>query len=132
MQADISGAGVDLGFMCGLLGDASRGSIERACVMRPGRLNLITDVAGLVVGNAADSELKSGVTVLTADRQNLEVDAFARYRIVDPLRFYQAVGNIALANQRLASFTNSGLRNVLAEVKKAIERTGLFHYPGSA
>ena len=31
-------------------------------------------------------------TVLSADRQNLEVDAFTRYRIIDPLRFYQAVG----------------------------------------
>lgn len=37
-------------------------------MMLPGRLNLITDVAGLLVGNAADSVLKSGVTVLTADR----------------------------------------------------------------
>ena len=53
-------------------------------------------------------------TLLTADRQNLEVDAFARYRIFDPLRFYQSVGNVPLANQRLASFTNSALRNVLA------------------
>lgn len=30
--------------------------------------NLITDVPGLLVGNAADQTLKSGVTVLTADR----------------------------------------------------------------
>jgi L-aminopeptidase/D-esterase-like protein len=37
-------------------------------MMRPGRLNLITDVAGLHVGNASDAPLKSGVTVLTADR----------------------------------------------------------------
>jgi D-aminopeptidase len=36
--------------------------------MRPGPLNLITDVAGLRVGNADDSALRSGVTVLTADR----------------------------------------------------------------
>lgn len=36
--------------------------------MRPGPLNLITDIAGLRVGNAADPRLKSGVTVLTADR----------------------------------------------------------------
>lgn len=36
--------------------------------MRPGPRNLITDVAGLLVGNAADPDLKSGVTVLTADR----------------------------------------------------------------
>lgn len=63
-------------------------------------------------------------TLLTADRQNLEVDAFARYRIVDPLKFYQSVGTIALANQRLASFTNSALRNVLARTSRdAIVRT---------
>jgi L-aminopeptidase/D-esterase-like protein len=36
--------------------------------MRPGPRNLITDVAGLRVGNAEDPQLKSGVTVLTADR----------------------------------------------------------------
>jgi D-aminopeptidase len=34
--------------------------------MRPGARNLITDVEGLLVGNAADARLKSGVTVLTA------------------------------------------------------------------
>ncbi len=33
----------------------------------PGALNLITDVAGLRVGNAADARIKSGVTVLCAD-----------------------------------------------------------------
>jgi membrane protease subunit HflC len=70
-------------------------------------------------------------TILTADRQNLEVDAFARYRILDPLRFYQSVGNIGLANQRLQSFTNSALRNVLARsTRDAIvksERGQLMH-----
>ncbi|MHA7870352.1 MAG: P1 family peptidase [Salipiger thiooxidans] len=34
--------------------------------MRPGARNLITDVAGLSVGNAEDAALKSGVTVITA------------------------------------------------------------------
>jgi D-aminopeptidase len=34
--------------------------------MRPGPTNLITDVAGLCVGHAADALLRSGVTVLTA------------------------------------------------------------------
>jgi len=63
-------------------------------------------------------------TILSADRQNLEVDAFTRYRITDPLRFYQAANNITLANQRLASFTNSALRNVLASASRdAIVRT---------
>jgi modulator of FtsH protease HflC len=63
-------------------------------------------------------------TLLSADRQNLEVDVFTRYRIVDPLRFFQAANNITLANQRLASFTNSAMRNVLASASRdAIVRT---------
>jgi modulator of FtsH protease HflC len=62
--------------------------------------------------------------ILSADRQNLEVDAFARYRIVDPLKFYQSVNNIQLANQRLSSFTNAALRNALARASRdAIVRT---------
>ncbi|MEX0627993.1 MAG: P1 family peptidase [Cucumibacter sp.] len=36
--------------------------------MKPGPRNLITDVAGLKVGNASDARLKSGVTVVVADR----------------------------------------------------------------
>lgn len=35
--------------------------------MKTGKRNLITDVAGLRVGNASDAALKSGSTVLTAD-----------------------------------------------------------------
>jgi L-aminopeptidase/D-esterase-like protein len=36
--------------------------------MKPGPRNLITDVAGLRVGNAHDARLRSGATVLTADQ----------------------------------------------------------------
>lgn len=36
--------------------------------MHPGPRNLITDIPGLRVGNAADPRLKSGVTVLTGDK----------------------------------------------------------------
>ena len=36
--------------------------------MEPGPKNLITDIPGLLVGNAQDDRLKSGATVLTADR----------------------------------------------------------------
>lgn len=37
-------------------------------MIRPGPRNLITDVAGLRVGNAEDPQVKTGVTVLTGDR----------------------------------------------------------------
>lgn len=36
--------------------------------MKPGPLNLITDVPGLLVGNAGDDRMRSGVTVVGADR----------------------------------------------------------------
>ena len=36
--------------------------------MKPGPLNLITDVAGLRVGNAEDFSIKTGSTVLVGDR----------------------------------------------------------------
>ena len=36
--------------------------------MRPGPRNLITDVAGLLVGNAQDSRIKTGTTVLIGER----------------------------------------------------------------
>ena len=36
--------------------------------MKPGPRNLITDVAGLAVGNSADERLKSGVTVVVCDK----------------------------------------------------------------
>lgn len=53
-------------------------------------------------------------TVLSTDRQNLDVDAFARYRITQPLRFYQTVRTVQNANTRLVSFVNASMRNVIA------------------
>jgi modulator of FtsH protease HflC len=53
--------------------------------------------------------------VLVADNQRLEVDAFMRYRISDPLRFYQSVGSIQGANAQLGGMLNSALRRTLSE-----------------
>jgi len=44
--------------------------------------------------------------------ERLVVDAFARYRIIDPLKFYQTVGP-AGADTQLAILLNSALRRVL-------------------
>jgi modulator of FtsH protease HflC len=46
--------------------------------------------------------------------ERLVVDAFARYRITDPLKFYQTVGP-AGANSQLAILLNSTLRQVLGQ-----------------
>ncbi len=53
--------------------------------------------------------------VIASDQRRLVVDAFARYRIADPLRFYQAVGSINAANSRMATVLNASLRRVLGE-----------------
>lgn len=53
--------------------------------------------------------------VIASDQKRLIVDAFARYRIVDPLRFYQSVGSIPVAQQRLSGFLTSAVRSVLGE-----------------
>ncbi len=54
--------------------------------------------------------------VIASDQKRLVVDAFARYRIQDPLRFYQTLGSISGANSQLAILLNSALRRVLGEV----------------
>lgn len=53
--------------------------------------------------------------VIASDRRRIVVDAFARYRIVDPLRFYQSVRTENVARQRLASILSSSLRGVLGQ-----------------
>jgi modulator of FtsH protease HflC len=53
--------------------------------------------------------------IIASDKRRLLVDAFARYRINDPLKFYQAVGSIDVANSRLSTLLNSALRRVLGE-----------------
>jgi membrane protease subunit HflC len=57
----------------------------------------------------------SAQEIIASDQKRLVVDAFTRYRISDPLRFYQAVNNIPRANSQLASIVNGTVRSVLAE-----------------
>jgi membrane protease subunit HflC len=53
--------------------------------------------------------------VIASDQKRLVVDAFARYKITGPLRFYQTVGSVEGANSRLSTLLNSALRRVLGE-----------------
>ena len=53
--------------------------------------------------------------VIASDQKRLIVDAFARFKIVDPLKFYISVGNERVARSRLATIINSRLRNVLGK-----------------
>ena len=51
--------------------------------------------------------------VIASDQKRLIVDAFARYRITDPLAFYKAFRGEVGARQRLTAIVDSTIRSVL-------------------
>jgi len=53
--------------------------------------------------------------VIASDQKRLIVDAYARFKIIDPLKFYVSVGNEMVARSRLATIINSRLRSVLGK-----------------
>jgi membrane protease subunit HflC len=53
--------------------------------------------------------------VLSTDQRRLEVDAFARYRVVDPLRMYLAARSVDRVEQALKPILGSQLRNELGK-----------------
>jgi membrane protease subunit HflC len=54
--------------------------------------------------------------VILADQIRLDVDSFARYRIVEPLKFFQSVTSEQEFRVRLSNVVNSSLRRVLGNV----------------
>jgi membrane protease subunit HflC len=69
--------------------------------------------------------------VIAQDKKRMVVDAFARWRIVDPLRFYQTLTNTEIAETRLAPILSSDVRQVLGSQNFAVvlsgERAQLMH-----
>lgn len=66
----------------------------------------------------------AGEEVIASDRKRLVVTSFLRYRIEDPLRFYQTVGNENVARQRLNALLTSSLRQVIGTVPLQSVLTG--------
>ena len=53
--------------------------------------------------------------VIASDQKRLIVDAYSRFKIIDPLKFYISLGNEMVARSRLATIINSRIRNVLGK-----------------
>jgi membrane protease subunit HflC len=51
--------------------------------------------------------------VIASDKKRLVVDAFARYKIVDPLLFFQSVRDERIASSRIGAVLEASLRRVL-------------------
>ncbi len=62
--------------------------------------------------------------VLLADQKRLVIDTFARYKIVNMLKFFQALGTESAAEQRLYTIINSAVRQSLGRVSLASVLSG--------
>lgn len=56
------------------------------------------------------------IEIIARNQERLRVDAFARYKIVDPVRFYQSAASAEAGELRLATQMNQTVRRVLGEV----------------
>ena len=67
--------------------------------------------------------------VILSDQKRLLVDAFIRYRIADPLKFYQSIGNENGFKARIGGILSGSLRRVLGsdplEVVLSVDRSEL-------
>ncbi|MBE5761730.1 MAG: protease modulator HflC [Clostridiales bacterium] len=97
---------------------------EYACVVRFSKIISTTDTAGLYIKVPFIDSIKTfpkaimlydipPSEVLTSDKQNMTVDSYLLWQIDDPLLFYQALGNISVAEQRLDALTYNALKNVM-------------------
>jgi len=99
---------------------------QQALVVRLGKVVRVVDEPGLSVklpfiDNVIDIDKRildleaPAQEVIASDQKRLVVGAFARYRIKDPLRFFQTLGSIPAADSQLNILLNSALRRVLGE-----------------
>ncbi len=91
------------------------GAVARAPIIAPGLYFKVPFVENVVLieNRLLDNDLPPQ-EVLASDQKNLVVDAFTRYRITDPLKFYQTLNNTRNANLTLERIVNSRVRSVLA------------------
>jgi membrane protease subunit HflC len=55
--------------------------------------------------------------VIASDQKRLIIDTYARFKIVNPLQFYQSVGTETAADQRLSSIISASLRRAIGNVE---------------
>lgn len=97
---------------------------EYACTVRFSKIINTTDKAGLhlkmpfldsirIFPKAMMNYDIKPSEVLTADKQNMTVDSYILWKISDPLLFYQTLGSLSVAEQRLDALTYNALKNTM-------------------
>ena len=103
---------------------------EYACTVRFAKIIETTDQAGLHFKIPFIDSIKyfSKATtlydippseVLTSDKQNMTVDCYILWKISDPLKFYQTLGNSYEAEERLNALTYNELKTVMGTLAQA-------------
>ena len=103
---------------------------EYACTVRFSKIIDTTDEAGLHFKIPFIDSVKyfSKATqfydippseVLTSDKQNMTADCYVLWRIEDPKKFYQTLGTISAAEQRLNATTYNELKTVMGTLAQA-------------
>jgi len=83
-------------------------------IMEPGLFFKLPAIDSIVEIDNRIIALKSPEQeIILSDQRRLVVDAVARYKIVQPLEFYQTVGSITEANSKLLTLFDSSIRRVL-------------------
>jgi modulator of FtsH protease HflC len=86
-------------------------------VGRPGLKVKAPFIDTVYVTSARSLLLESPIEqAIMGDQKRLEAQPYTRYRIVDPLRFYQALGTPEAANAQLAQIVSSSTRQELGQV----------------
>ena len=103
---------------------------EYACTVRFSKIISTTDEAGLhfkvpfldsvkVFPKATMLYDISPSEVLTSDKQNMTVDSYVLWQISDPLLFYQSLGSLSVAEQRLDAITYNALKTLMGTLAQS-------------
>ncbi|MEL7028789.1 MAG: protease modulator HflC [Pseudomonadota bacterium] len=93
------------------------GEVRKVITESPGLKIKTPFIENVVYVDSRNLELDQAPReIVAADQERLVVDSFARFRITNPLLFYQSVNNETTARQRLSSLLDQSLRRVLGSV----------------
>ncbi len=106
------------------------GEDQYACTVRFSKIIETTGEAGLHLKIPFIDSIKyfpkaimlydiSPSEVLTSDKQNMTVDSYVLWRIIDPLRFYQSLGSLSVAEQRLDALTYNSLKTLMGTLAQS-------------
>lgn len=97
---------------------------EYACTVRFSKIIATNDSPGIYLKTPFIDSIRtfpkaiqfydiSPSEVLTADKQNMTVDSYVLWRITEPLKFFQTLGTVNVAEERLDAFTYNAFKNIM-------------------